>query len=105
YFLRHGEKNALVPQTPTAAVGRLLACGFPPFYSADALEFTLHFFEKVAKAVPCDEIAFVPDQAVVKFIVEDRGLKIDDRESRPRIVERRSKIEDQGLRIENSGWQ
>ncbi len=71
YFLRHGEKNELLPQTKTEAVGRLFACSFPPFYDPRALDFTLAFFEAVAAAVPCYELSFVPDERVIGFIVED----------------------------------
>jgi hypothetical protein len=73
YFLHHGEKNRLVLQKKAGAVGRLFACSFPPFYSPEALEFTLAFFEEVVQAVPCTELSFVPDEEVVKFIL---GSKI-----------------------------
>ncbi len=68
YFLRHGDRNTLIPLSPAAAVGRLFACSFPPFYSASGLDFTLRFFEEVVKAVKCDELGFVPDEQVVGFI-------------------------------------
>lgn len=68
YFLRHGETNALISLSPTAAVSRLFACSFPPFYSPSALDFTLGFFEEVVQAVACDELAFVPEEGVVGFI-------------------------------------
>lgn len=71
YFLRHGEKNRLVPQGNAGAVGRLFACSFPPFYSPEALDYTLAFFEQVVQAVPCAELSFVPDQAVVKFLRQE----------------------------------
>lgn len=68
YFLRHGEKNELIPLSTAAAVGRMFACSFVPFYSPEGLEFTLGFLEQVAKAVPCYELRFVPDKRVVEFI-------------------------------------
>ena len=73
YLLRQGEKNELLSQTKTEAVGRLFACSFPPFYNPEALDFTLAFFEAVAAAVPCYELSFVPDESVIGFIVENRG--------------------------------
>jgi hypothetical protein len=71
YFLRHGGKNELLPQTKTEAVARLFACSFPPFYNREALDFTLAFFAEIVEAVPCYELNFVPDEPVVGFIVED----------------------------------
>ncbi|MDA2938622.1 hypothetical protein MYX75_10210 [Acidobacteria bacterium AH-259-A15] len=68
YFLQHGEKNELLPQRAAQAVGRLFACGFPPFYSPGALDFMLGFFEEVVKAVPCFELRFLPDQSALEFI-------------------------------------
>ena len=67
-FLQHGQKNKLFPQTKTEAVERLFACSFPPFYSSEALDFTLAFFEEIVEAVPCYELSFVPDAGVVQFI-------------------------------------
>ncbi len=69
YFLRHGQENELVPQRTTEAVGRLIACGFLPFYSPEGLDFTLGFLEEIVKAVPCHELAFVPDERVVEFLL------------------------------------
>ena len=68
YFLRHGEKNELVPQREAEAAARLFACSFPHFYSPEALDFTLGFFEEVARAVPCYELSFLPDEWVVAFL-------------------------------------
>jgi hypothetical protein len=68
YFLCHGQRNLLLPQRPTAALGRLFACCFPLFHNPEALEFTLGFFEAVAHRVPCYALHFVPDARVVKFL-------------------------------------
>lgn len=68
YFLHYGQKNELVPQKAPEALGRLFAYSFPPFYSPEALDFTLAFFEEVETAVPCDELRFLPDQRVIEFI-------------------------------------
>jgi len=68
YFLQHGKTNELVQLGTTEAVARLFACSFLPFHSPEALEFTLGFFEKVAKAVPCCDLKFLPDKRAVEFI-------------------------------------
>ena len=67
YFLKHGQKNEIVRQGATDAIGRLFACSFLPFYSSEALDFTLGFFEEVVKTIPCYELRFVPDERVVEF--------------------------------------
>ena len=68
YFLRHGEANKLVPQRPSTSLGYLLACSFPPFYSVGALDFTLEFLAAVVKAVPGDELWFLPDRRIVACV-------------------------------------
>jgi hypothetical protein len=72
YFLEKGAKNGVVSQKNSESVGNLIACSFIPFYSQDALSFTLSFFEEVVKAVPCYDLSFVPDQRVVEFVQKER---------------------------------
>lgn len=68
FFLRQSPRNELVRQTPTRSAARLLACGFPPFFSPDGIEYALRFYEEVTRIVPCHELGFVPDDTVVEFI-------------------------------------
>jgi hypothetical protein len=68
YLLRHGASNTLVPQQRSQAIARLLASSFPPLYSRDALDFTLGFFDQVARAVPCHELRFVPGEQVMALL-------------------------------------
>ena len=72
YLLRHGQKNALVPQRRAEAIGRLFACSFVPFYNPCSLDFTLGLLEDVVKAVPCYELRFAPDERVIEFIQENQ---------------------------------
>jgi hypothetical protein len=72
YFLRHGQRNELLPQGLTEALAHLFACSFPPFYNREALDFTLGLLESVVKTVPSYELTFMPDKKVVKFIQELR---------------------------------
>ncbi|MDH3598192.1 MAG: hypothetical protein OEU26_00980 [Candidatus Tectomicrobia bacterium] len=67
-FLRHASHNALIPQRPSEAISRLLACSFPPFYSPDALAFTMQFCAELVDAVPCDEFAFLPDPSALSYL-------------------------------------
>jgi hypothetical protein len=80
YFLQHGKTNEQAQLGTSEAVARLFACSFLPFHSPEALEFTLGFFEEVAKAVPCHELRFFPDKRVVEFIhqLTDYGVKTGD---------------------------
>jgi hypothetical protein len=71
YFLEKGSKNELIPLRDSLALGRLITCSFIPFYSEPGVAFTLGFFEKVVKAIPCNELRFVPDKRVVEFIQDD----------------------------------
>jgi len=68
FFLRHGEKNGLVPLGKAEAVSRLFSSCFPPFYDQQAVEFILAFFDEVVKTIPCYELTFSPDERVVALV-------------------------------------
>jgi hypothetical protein len=68
FFLRHGERNYLADISGAEAAARLFACSFPTYYDPAGLDFTLAFFERVTKAIPCRELTFIPDENVVEFI-------------------------------------
>ena len=68
YFLKKGQKNALHLKRKAEAVERLFTCSFSSFYRTEAIDFSLGFLGKVAKAVPCCELSFVPDKRVIEFI-------------------------------------
>ncbi len=73
YFLRHGQTNELVLQSPSNAVTRMFACSFPIFHSAEALEFTLGFMDEVAVRVPAYELRFLPDRRVLDRLPHTMG--------------------------------
>lgn len=68
FFLRHGPRNHLQPLGRAEAAARLFSCGFPTFYDADGLDFTLAFFDEVTAAIPCYELSFMPDATAVDFV-------------------------------------
>lgn len=68
YFLRHGQRNELLPQGLTEALAHLFACSFPLFYNREAIDFSLTFLESVVTTVPCYELWFIPDIQVIKFL-------------------------------------
>jgi len=65
FFLSQAPQNQFVPLTVTETVARFFACSFPTFYRPSGIEFTLSFFETVARQTPCHEFRFVPDQSAV----------------------------------------
>jgi len=68
FFLRHGEKNRLVPLGKAEAVSRLFTSCFPPLYDQQAIEFILAFLNEVVKTIPCYELKFFPDERVIAFV-------------------------------------
>ena len=68
FFLRHGEKNEIVPLRKTESVSRLFASSFPPFYHQHGIECILAFLNDVVETIPCYELRFFPDERAVKFI-------------------------------------
>jgi hypothetical protein len=68
FFLRHGEKNDLVPLRKAEAVARLFTSCFPPFHHQQAIESILAFLNEVVKTIPCYELTFFPNERVVGFI-------------------------------------
>jgi hypothetical protein len=69
-FLRHSPRNTLVPQAKAEAVARMFACAFPPFYSAEGIDFTMKFLNAVVDSVPCHELGFLPDESAVEFLCQ-----------------------------------
>ena len=70
FFLEHGATNAVLPLGGAEAATRLLACGFPPFFDRDGLDFTLGFFGELVAHVPCHRLTFAPDPRAVEFVQE-----------------------------------
>jgi hypothetical protein len=68
YFLRKGMRNQVSPLKAVESASRFFSCCFPLFYNRDAVDFTLCFFDGVAKTVPCHELSFVPNKTVVEFL-------------------------------------
>jgi hypothetical protein len=68
FFLEHGAANHLLPLRGAAAATRLFACGFPPFFDRDGLDFTLGFFGGLVADVPCYRLGFAPGPQVVELI-------------------------------------
>jgi hypothetical protein len=67
-FLRHALRNALIPQGHAEAAASMFACSFPPFFSAEGIDFTMEFLHGVVAGVPCYELHFLPNESVIEFL-------------------------------------
>jgi hypothetical protein len=70
HMLQHGLRNRFSDLRPSLAAGELFARSFPPFHSAEGLQRTIEFLERVASVVPCYEFQFVPDAGAVNAVLE-----------------------------------
>lgn len=68
FFLRHSQQNAIQPRTRVEAVVQLLQCSFPPYWDLAGMEFSMELFEKLATCIPCNELAFKPDESVIRLV-------------------------------------
>ncbi len=67
-ILRHADRHELVDHKGGDAIAKLLACSFPPFFSANALDFSLSFLNDVAQHAPFADFGFVPDHRLPAFV-------------------------------------
>ena len=68
YFIRHGDSNRFQALPADASVRALLRCSFPPFWDPDGISVSLDLFAELVAAVPCTEMRFLPDAAVVELL-------------------------------------
>ena len=68
FFLRQAPRDELQAIGTADASARLFAASFPPFHERRGLAFTLEFLELVASRVPCRELGFVPEPAVMALV-------------------------------------
>ncbi len=68
FFLRHGEKNSVVPKNSTEAVLMLLTRCFPPIWDKKGMEYTMDLCHRIVQNIPCYEFSFEPDRNIVDFV-------------------------------------
>lgn len=68
YLLEHANRTELSGISRGRATAELLARCFVPHYSAEAMDFTLRFLERVAGEAPCCTFRFLPDKRAVEMI-------------------------------------
>jgi hypothetical protein len=73
YFIRHGQGNAIRKLSAAGAVREMLKCSFPPLWDAGGMAAALGLFHSMATAVPCAELAFVPDHTAINFVLDRAG--------------------------------
>ena len=75
YFIRHGPRNAARMLSAAGAVREMLKCSFPPLWDAGGTAAALELFHDVAGSVPCAELAFVPDDTAIDFVLNSLIVK------------------------------
>jgi hypothetical protein len=68
FFLHHSNQHSVVPVVGASAVSMILTRSFPPVWDEKGLSFTLDFIARLADAVPCFSLGFVPEISVLEFI-------------------------------------
>jgi hypothetical protein len=68
FILHHASRNELSGLTRADVAANLFARSFPPFFSAEAVGFSLSFLDEVAGRVPFAHLGFVPDAKLPAFI-------------------------------------
>src|SRR5580692_6612090 len=68
YLLAHGKKNKRVSLPAGRAAAELFTRSFVTHHSAEGIQFTLDFLDRVARQVPCSIFQFVPADSAVEAI-------------------------------------
>jgi hypothetical protein len=68
FFLQQFPGEQILPMAQPLAAAELFARSFVPHYREQGLEFTLSFFDELARAVPCSIFRFTPTENAVEAI-------------------------------------
>ncbi len=68
FFIKHGAENSLRKLSKAQAVSSLIASSFAPFWDKRGMEAAVEVCARLADAVPCRELAFLPDETVLDFL-------------------------------------
>ncbi len=68
YLLARGSRNEHIPVPQGRAAAELFTRSFVTHHSAEGIQFTLDFLDRVARQVPCSIFKFVPDETAVEAI-------------------------------------
>jgi hypothetical protein len=73
FILHHGHRNETTRLTGASVAANLFSRSFPPFFSAEAVGFSLSFLNDVGTHVPFSDLGFVPDRHLPNFVRTSRG--------------------------------
>ena len=68
FFLKHSEKNSVVPKKGAEAVSMLLTRSFPTLWDQRGMDYTLGLLDRIASKLPCYELDFLPDKKIINFV-------------------------------------
>lgn len=72
FFLKKDAENSLRKISISDAVSRLFKCSFPPFWDRDGIASALKLCEDIARAIPCFEFSFTPDDRAFELIRKEQ---------------------------------
>jgi hypothetical protein len=75
FFIRHGHWNAVRTLPAAGTVREMLKCSFPPLWDVDGTAAALELFHNLASSLPCAELAFVPDETAIDFVLKESRLE------------------------------
>jgi hypothetical protein len=68
FYIKHSPENYNAPLKTSEVVSRLFVRCFPTFWDQAGILFTLGLLGKIAEAIPCSELGFVPNDSVLDFV-------------------------------------
>lgn len=68
FFLRHGNRNSVVPKEGREAVSMLLTRCFPPFWDKNGMANSIELCQFITEKIPCYELNFVPNKKIITFV-------------------------------------
>ena len=68
FVLNHALANEITSLSPATAIGQLIRCASPAFWSPTGVDFTLQFLESMVQELPTFRYDFVPDPSAVEYI-------------------------------------
>jgi hypothetical protein len=68
FLLEQAPKNQILPVAPGKAAAELFARSFVPHYLKAGIQFSLSFFDQLARSIPCSIFRFAPTGSAVEAI-------------------------------------
>lgn len=67
-LVSHGSENSVRRKTGAEALCGLLARSFPPLWEADGMASSINLLNHLIQEIPCYEMAFFPDAAIIDLV-------------------------------------